>query len=57
MIFYPDLTKQGPQVIFSRKTKKLLHPSCSFEEYYSSFKEYHISKRSWFDIRCKAKLC
>ena len=30
MIFNPDLTKQAPVVIFSRKTKKLLHPSLSF---------------------------
>ena len=30
MIFNPDLTKQAQGVIFSRKTKKLLHPSLSF---------------------------
>ena len=26
MIINPDLTKQAPEVIFSRKTKKLIHP-------------------------------
>ena len=30
MIFNPDLTKQAQEVIFSRKTKKLLHPCLSF---------------------------
>ena len=30
IIFNPDLTKQVQQVIFSRKTKELLHPSLSF---------------------------
>ena len=30
MIFDPDLTKQVQEVIFSRKTKKLLHPRLSF---------------------------
>ena len=30
MIFNPDLTKQMQEVIFSRKTKKLLYPSLSF---------------------------
>ena len=29
MIFNPDLTKQAQEVIFSRKTKKLLHPCLS----------------------------
>ena len=32
MIFNPDLTKQAPEVIFSRKTKKLLHPCRSFND-------------------------
>ena len=32
MIFNPDLTKQAPEVIFSRKTKKLLHPYLSFND-------------------------
>ena len=31
MTFNPDLTKQAPEVIFSRKTKKLLHPCLSFD--------------------------
>ena len=30
MIFDPDLTKQAQEVLFSRKTKKLLHLSLSF---------------------------
>ena len=30
MIFNPDLTKQAHELIFSRKTKKLLPPSLSF---------------------------
>ena len=30
MIFNPDLTKQLQEVMFSRKIKKLLHPSLSF---------------------------
>ena len=29
MIFNSDLTKQAQEVLFSRKTKKLLHPSVS----------------------------
>ena len=32
MIFNPDLTKQAQEVIFSRITKKLLHPCLSFNE-------------------------
>ena len=32
MIFNPDLTKQAQEVIFSRKTKKLLHPCLSFND-------------------------
>ena len=28
--FHPDLAKQAQEVIFSRKTKKLLHPSLVF---------------------------
>ena len=30
MIFNPDLSKQGQEVIFSRKIKKLLHPALLF---------------------------
>ena len=30
MIFKPDLSKQAQEVIFSRKTKKLLHPTLLF---------------------------
>ena len=30
MIFNPDLTKQAQEVIFSRKNKKLLHPTLLF---------------------------
>ena len=30
MIFNPDLSKQGQEVIFSRKIKKLLHPTLLF---------------------------
>ena len=32
MIFNPDLTKQAQEMIFSRKTKKLLHPCLSFND-------------------------
>ena len=32
MIFNPDLTKQAQEVIFSRKTKKLLHRCISFNK-------------------------
>ena len=32
MIFNSDLTKQAEEVIFSRKTKKLLHPCFSFSD-------------------------
>ena len=32
MIFNPDLTKQVQEVIFSRKTKKLLHSCLSFND-------------------------
>ena len=32
MIFNPDLTKQAQEVIFSRKTKKLIHPCLSFND-------------------------
>ena len=32
MIFNPNLTKQAQEVIFSRKTKKLLHPCLSFND-------------------------
>ena len=30
MIFNPDLSKQGQEVIFSRKIKELLHPTFLF---------------------------
>ena len=32
MIFNPDLTKQVQEVIFCRKTKKLLYPCLSFND-------------------------
>ena len=32
MIFNPDLIKQVQELIFSRKTKKLLHPCLSFNK-------------------------
>ena len=32
MIFNLNLTKQAQEVIFSRKTKKLLHPCLSFND-------------------------
>ena len=32
MIFNPDLIKQAQEVMFSRKTKKLLHPCLSFND-------------------------
>ena len=32
LIFNPDLTKQAQEVIFSRKTKKVLHPCLSFND-------------------------
>ena len=30
MVFNPDLSKQTKEVIFSRKIKKLIHPTFSF---------------------------
>ena len=30
MIFYPDLNKQGQEVIFSRKLNKVCHPPLRF---------------------------
>ena len=32
MIFNPDLSKQAQEVIFSRKIKKLLHPTLLFND-------------------------
>ena len=32
LIFNPDLTKQAQEVMFSRKIKKLLYPSFSFND-------------------------
>ena len=32
MIFDPDLSKQAQEVIFSRKIKKLLHPTLLFND-------------------------
>ena len=32
MNFDPDLTKQAQDVILTRKTKKVLHPSLSFND-------------------------
>ena len=32
MIFNPDLSKQGQEVIFSRKIKKLFHPTLLFNK-------------------------
>ena len=45
MIFNPDLSKQAQEVIFSRKIKKLLHPTLLVN-----------SETPWFNIRCKVKL-
>ena len=47
MIFNPDLTKQAQEVIFSRKTKKMLHPCLSFND----IPLKNISKTSRVDIR------
>ena len=32
MVFNPDMTRQAQEVIFRRKTKKLLHPCLSFND-------------------------
>ena len=45
MIFKPDSSKQAQEVIFSRKIKKLLHPTLLVN-----------SETPWFNIRCKVKL-
>ena len=44
MIFNLDLTKQAQEVIFSRKTKKLLHPCLSFNDIHwkNSISQKHI---------------
>ena len=39
--FNPDLTKQVQEVIFSRKTKKLLHPSLVFNNAKVTQSIYH----------------
>ena len=53
MIFNPDLSKQAREVIFSRKIKKLVHPTLLFNNIpLNKF----ISETSWFNIRYKAKL-
>ena len=44
MIFNPDLTKQAQEVIFSRKTKKLLQPSLSINNIHlkNSMSQKHL---------------
>ena len=53
MIFNPDLSKQAQEVIFSRKIKKLLHPTLLFNNI--SLSKF-ISETPWFNIRYKVKL-
>ena len=48
--FFPDLTKEVQEVIFSRKTKKLVHPCLSFNDILLKNSIY-TSKTSWVDIR------
>ena len=50
MIFDPDLTKEAQEVIFSRKTKKLVHPCLSFNDILLNNSIY-TSKTPWVDIR------
>ena len=40
MIFNPDLSKQAQEVIFSRKIKKLLHPTLLFNNIKLNFSEH-----------------
>ena len=45
MIFNPDLSKQAQEVIFSRKIKKLLHPTLLFNNIplsNSLFQKHHV---------------
>ena len=45
MIFNPDLSKQAQEVIFSRKIKKLLHPTLLFNDIplsNSLFQKYEV---------------
>ena len=34
MIFNPGLSKQAQEVIFPRKTNKIIHPSATFKLYF-----------------------
>ena len=49
MIFNPDLTKQAQEVIFSRKTKKLLHPCLSFNDILSKNWAYCVDLNQSFE--------
>ena len=53
MIFNPDLSKQAQEVIFSRKIKKLLHPTLLFNNFVN---QQFILETPWFNIRYKVKL-
>ena len=54
MIFNPDLSKQVQEIIFSRKIKKLLHPTLLFNSIplSNSLFQNHLG----FGIRYKIKL-
>ena len=51
MIFNPYLTKQGQEVIFCIKTKKLLYPSLSFNNI--SLKNSVFQKHLWLKLGVK----
>ena len=53
MILNSDLSKQVQEVIFSRKIKKLLHPTLLFNNIPLS---YSLFQTPWFNIRYKFKL-
>ena len=44
MIFNPDITKQAQEVIFSRKSKKTVHPAVYFSD-------APVEKTSWNAFR------
>ena len=46
MIFNPDLSKQAQEVIFSRKTNKINHPTITFNTIPVARTSYQ--KTSWF---------
>ena len=52
MSFNPDLTNQAQQILFSSKTRKLLHSTLLF----NNIQLRSIRETSWFNIGDKVKL-